>query len=254
MNLTESIIKTEQEFPGIFTNTLEKEYGLLFFNEENRISHDSNHAIIYPEKISDIEGVITEIKDFYLKKGLVPRIYHPFKGGYFEEHRAIFEKHGFIIQKYGFNRFMVLEQDNRIKVNGNLIIKRITEWDDRIETDIYAPEDDVFTPIVIRNCLKDENYCCFVGYMDGKAVSTASIYYSKYGCARIDSVETAQADRRKGYSREIISYAIEYHKQHSKNVPLFLWPANETADKIYTEAGFRQLFQSEAGEAVFEEK
>jgi len=250
MNLIENIIKTEQEFPKIFTNTLEKDYGILFFNEENRISHDSNHAILYPERISDIEGVILEIRDFYLKKGLEPRIYHPFTDGYFEQHRAIFEQHGFIIHKYGLNRFMVLEKDNHIKVNGNLIIKRITEWDNRIEKDIYAPDNDIFTPIVIRNCLNDESYCCFVGYIDGKAVSTASIYYSKYGCARIDSVETAQTHRKKGYSREVISYIVEYHKQHSK-VPLFLWPANDTADKIYTEAGFSPLFQSEAGEAVF---
>ena len=72
--LRSNILKEECEFPKWFSSYEEKIYGILFFNEKDKDSHDSNHAILYPEKIEGINGVLSEIKNFYLEKGIIPRI------------------------------------------------------------------------------------------------------------------------------------------------------------------------------------
>ena len=46
MNLLK-IYREEDLFPREFTVFAEREYGLLFYNENNKDSYDSNHAIIF---------------------------------------------------------------------------------------------------------------------------------------------------------------------------------------------------------------
>ena len=52
MNLRDCYIE-EDLFPKIFTDYEEREYGILFFNTDNKDSYDSNHAVIYKDKIPD---------------------------------------------------------------------------------------------------------------------------------------------------------------------------------------------------------
>ena len=49
MNLRDCYIE-EDLFPKIFTDYEEREYGILFFNTENKDSYDSNHAVIYKDR------------------------------------------------------------------------------------------------------------------------------------------------------------------------------------------------------------
>lgn len=65
-----------------------KDYGLLFYNENNKSSHDNNHAILYADKLGDLDTILEEIKSVYtkglslgnLKNGmseLQPRYFYP---------------------------------------------------------------------------------------------------------------------------------------------------------------------------------
>lgn len=54
----QNIIREEDEFPKLFADYVETDYGILFFNEANKDSYDSNHAVIYPERITDLAGVL----------------------------------------------------------------------------------------------------------------------------------------------------------------------------------------------------
>ena len=74
MNL-EKMYQEEDLFPREITSYETRYYGLLFYNEENKDSFDSNHAIIYREKIDDIEAVLSDIISFYKDKGIRPNIY-----------------------------------------------------------------------------------------------------------------------------------------------------------------------------------
>lgn len=250
MTFKQKIMNTEREFPSIFTNRVEKDYGILYFNENNKISHDSNHAVLFNEKITDLEYVLLDIRMFYQSKCIEPRIYLMYEGTQPNYDQKIFEKCGFEITKLGLDRFFVLSEENQIINNKKVEVRLLREWDERIAEDIYLPDHDSFTPIVIQNSMKNPDYYCFAGYVNHKVVSTASFYISLDGIARLDSVETAIGERGKGYSREVIRYLVEYYKEHFK-VPFYLWPANSTAEKIYSEAGFRLLFEAEAAVAVY---
>ena len=74
MNLTDCYIE-EDLFPKIFTNFEERDYGILFYNSENKDSFDSNHAVIYRERIQNLQAVLLDIAEFYKAKGSRPIIY-----------------------------------------------------------------------------------------------------------------------------------------------------------------------------------
>ena len=74
--LTLQKIFTEEDlFPREVTSFEKRDYGFLFFNEHNKDSYDSNHALIYKDKISDIKIVLKDIIDFYINKNITPNIY-----------------------------------------------------------------------------------------------------------------------------------------------------------------------------------
>ena len=80
------IYREEDLFPKEITTWEQRNYGFLFYNEENKDSFDSNHAIIFREKISDLKQVLNDITVFYKKKGIKPSIYQSIcEEGYFAE-------------------------------------------------------------------------------------------------------------------------------------------------------------------------
>lgn len=250
----DAIILTETEYPKRFTNYVSKEYGLLFYNENNRESYDSNHVILYADKLTDLGSILDEIRDFYLGKGLTPRIYHPFANGFLEQNRNCFLTHGYTIEVYDNCQYMILTAPNKICLTKKLTVKQLKKWDDRIATQIFLPDRTEYGIEVIKDYLKCENYKLFVGYLNDVAVTTASLFYSEYGCVRLDDVETSITYRNNGYSRELISTLIEYHKKNG-NAIFYLWAENPTAQKIYKEAGFTLLEkQYETWSAVYLDK
>ena len=68
MNLTNCYLE-EDLFPKIFTNYEERDYGILFYNTENKDSFDSNLAVIYKDKIQNLQQVLSDITEFYKAKG-----------------------------------------------------------------------------------------------------------------------------------------------------------------------------------------
>ena len=74
MNLSDCYLE-EDLFPKIFTDYEERSYGILFYNEDNKDSFDSNHAVIYRDKTEDLPGVLSDIVRFYSSKGTRPIIY-----------------------------------------------------------------------------------------------------------------------------------------------------------------------------------
>ncbi|MCR5092679.1 MAG: hypothetical protein K6B72_01760 [Lachnospiraceae bacterium] len=59
----------------IFTEYEERDYGILFYNTKNKDSYDSNHAVIYKDRIHDLPLVLKDIVEFYKAKCSRPIIY-----------------------------------------------------------------------------------------------------------------------------------------------------------------------------------
>lgn len=253
MEIKDNIIKAEREAPKAFASYIEKDYGIIFFNEDNKQSHDSNHAVLYADKITDIEYTLLDIRDFYLSKGITPRIYRPFITGYFENHRKAFEKAGYKIEIYGVNRYMLLMKENNIKTNKNLVIKQLLEWDERIADDILIPNNEEHEIDVIKNLLKQKDSYVFVGFLNDVAVVTTYFHVSEYNCTSFDYIVTAKNYRKNGYAKEILSHAVDFCRQN--NIPnCYQWPAHKVSEKICYEAGFRVIFEVEAAAAIYNSK
>ena len=61
----------EDLFPREIASCETRDYGFLFFNEENKDSFDQNHAIIYRDKIVDLNAGLEDIINFYKKKDIL---------------------------------------------------------------------------------------------------------------------------------------------------------------------------------------
>ncbi len=252
MNAIIKAIQLEEDiFPRAFTNFEDRAFGILFYNENNKNSYDSNHALIYKNRISDLGSVLDYITKFYSTKNIKPNIYQAIGDeGYFKSNEAIFKKHAYSVWVEGPNDFMILKDENIIKSNNQLDIKLINEWDERIAVDICIPSNETHEIEVIKSSIKSKSYRVFIGYMESKAVAITYFHISEYDCCRFDYIIISKDFRNRGYAREIISYATDYCRENNLR-NCFQWPAHKTSERICYEAGFRHLFSAEAGRASY---
>lgn len=243
------IIKEETEFPKRFTSFEERDYGILFFNTDAPESNDSNHAVLFPEKIADLPRVLYEIADFYTAKGLRAHfsIYHPFVENYFIDNAEIFKECGYAITLYGDIRIMLLTEANEIDVPYRLEIRHITAWSDAIGQDILAVNGGKEHFLEVnKNSMGEGNYL-FIGYLRDEPVSLLSFCVTdKF--TRFEEMATAEKHRGSGYAREMNRFAVNYVREHG--FPLaYQWPAHDTSERITTQVGFRFAFPLPAGSA-----
>jgi len=248
--IRDDILREECEFPKWFASHAEKPYGILFFNEDDAESHDSNHAVLFPEKIANLRDVLADVTEFYLQKGLTPRIYQPYTKGYFKAHAETLKSSGYAIEMYGNSKFMLLSGENRINQPTRLQIQRLTEWDDRVARDIYLPNHEEWSIAVEKNSIKNENYYLFAGFLGDEIVTLVSFHLSQYNCTRFDYIVTAPSQRGKGYARELLGHVVTFCKKN-QFPNCFQWPMHGTSQRISAEAGFQVSFEEEAGVAVY---
>jgi len=187
---------------------IETEYGILYYNEENKESYDSNHAVIYPEYIDNLARVLKDISEFYRKKAIVPAIYHPFVKDYFIKNERTITEQGFKITLRERNHISVLSEKSQIIPNDSLDIRKLAEWDKRIADDILIPNDEYYEIPVGEATMKQSGSYLFVGYRGEKAVTYVIVHVSSLGCTRFDYIDTAKNERGKGYARQISSHRL----------------------------------------------
>ena len=234
----QNIIREEDEFPKLFADYVETDYGILFFNEANKDSYDSNHAVIYPERITDLAGVLQQITAFYREKKITPLIYHPPVKDYLKENEDIFRACGYEVTIEERNRVALLTEASTIVPDGSLEVRQLTEWDPRIGRDILIPNNEAYEILVGERSMQHENSRLFVGYRGDKAVVYVILHISPYGTTRFDYVDTAWDERKKGYGRQISHVVMSYCRE--QKLPLCAtWFANPTSERMNMEAGFR---------------
>lgn len=248
MNL-QKIYSEEDVFPREITSYEEREYGLLFYNEENKESYDSNHAVIFKDKIADLDRVLEEIVAFYRGKGIVPRLYQSIcDDGYFEENKQTLAAHGFDCWSETQN-FMVLCEANTIVPNPAIVVRKVTDWDDKYEAEIFGKAGEPWESGVARSALKNRNTLFFVAYHEGVPAGMMHAHAAD-GVCRVDYLLVATEHRKKGAGRALTYRFVEYCRTNGIE-NCFLWPSGETAEKIYCEAGFRTAAIRQAGRAAF---
>ncbi|MBR5420081.1 MAG: GNAT family N-acetyltransferase [Lachnospiraceae bacterium] len=248
MNLRDGYLE-EDLFPKLFTDFEERPYGILFFNTENRDSYDSNHAVIYRERIDDLKAILDDIRYFYTSKGLRPIIYQSMlDDGWFEEISSELTLAGFKnwteLQEY-----MLPTGENRIVPNPELEIVKIEKWDDELKT-VFLEAEEPWEIEVARTSLDNPRSWMFAARKDGKTIGLLYGHVSDTAC-RGDYLLVSKKHRRIGAGRALFHAYVEWCRQSGID-NAYLWPDGETPKRIYEEGGYELVEIRKAGRAVFE--
>lgn len=247
MNL-DQIFLEEDLFPREFVNYETREYGMLFFDESNKDSFDSNHAVIFKDKISDLDEVLTDITEFYRGKGQNPIVYQATaEEGYFAQHKEIFAQHGLKIWEEE-QQFMVSVKENTLVLNPEITVKRVTKWEDTFAMEIFEKAGEPWEIGVARRMIENPNTIFFVAYYKECPVGMTYVHV-RDGVCRYDYILVSKEHRRIGVARALMNTLVEYCKE--QNIAnCYLWPAGDSAQKIYLEAGFEVIKVIKAGRAA----
>ncbi len=246
--ISNGIKQEEIDFPKRFASYVEKEYGILYYMEDNKDSYDGNHACIYPDKIDDLGVALNDISCFYKKLGIGASIYHPYVKNYFRDNEAVLNSHGYTYASKPDHRVMLLTAENNIQKQNRLKIEVFTEWDERVAKDILIPSGEPWEIEVTKKRLQQNGTYLFVGSIGGRAVVYTDIHISEHGNTRFDYIVTNKEHRGKGYASELLSFVVEYCKDHYFPI---CWQWAGPSEHICYQAGFREAFAMEAGYATF---
>ena len=246
MNLHDCYVE-EDLFPMIFTEHEKRDYGILFYNTENKDSFDSNHAVIYKDKIHDLRQVLADIISFYKSKGSRPIIYQSMlDDNWFDEIKDELTAAGF--------RSWIEDQEYMLQTGKNLIIpnpeitvKRVSEWSDGIEN-VFVEAEEPWEIQVAKKTLDDPRGWMFAASLNGKIIGLLYGHISERAC-RVDYLLVSKKHRKTGAGRALFYNYVEWCRESSiENI--YIWPDGDTPKRIYEEGGFRVVEVRKAGRAV----
>ena len=238
----------EDLFPREFTHAKERPWGTLFCNEANPDSYDSNHALIYRDRVDNLPAVLQEIADFYRERGMRPIIYQSIlDDGWFGEIAGELAANGYRSWQEE-QHWMVLQADSRITASGD--VRPVTKWSDDLAVHLYEAAGEPWEIAVAKRQLENANTLYFAAYVDDKPVGAIYGHVNDEGVCRIDYLLVATAHRGKGLGRALTHAFVTHCKE--QGIPCALWPDGDTPRRIYEEAGFRYVTTLLAGRAVWE--
>lgn len=239
--------REEDLFPREFTHTTARPWGILFHNEENRDSYDSNHALLFRDRVDDLPAVLAEITDFYRSRGLHPIIYQSIlDSGWFEEIADDLSAAGYRSWPEE-QTWMVLTEPSRIAPNPALTVRPEPVWEESFGTKVFEAAGEPWEIPVLRRQMQNPNTRCFVAYEGGQAVGLMYGHVNNEGICRVDYLLVATAHRGKGVGRALAHAFVQYCRE--EEIPCALWPDGDVPRRIYEDAGFRFVESRLAGRA-----
>ena len=241
--------REEDLFPREFAAWEERPYGLLFLDARNRDSYDSNHALLFRDRVTDLSAALRDIVAFYTAKGIRPILYQSIsEEGYFDEIGPELAAHGFghwnEVQKY-----MVLAEASTIRPNPEIEIRKISRWDESYRTEIFEKAGEPWEAPVAEKALAKSNTLFWVAYRGDRPVGMMHSHITE-GVCRVDYLLVLPEARNRGVGRALTHSFVEYCAANHIT-DCYLWPGGETAERLYYEAGFRPVETKQAARAAY---
>ena len=250
MNLQDCYVE-EDLFPKIFTGYEERDYGILFYNTENKDSFDSNHAVIYRDRVHDLPRVLADITGFYQAKGSRPIIYQSMlDDNWFDEIKGELAAAGYESWVED-QEYMLPSGNNRIIPNPEITVTKVSEWNDEIEN-VFAEAEEPWEIMVAKRTLAYPKGWMFAASLNKKTVGLQYGHRSEKAC-RVDYLLVSKQHRKTGAGRALFYHYVEWCKQNGiENT--YIWPDGDTPKRIYEEGGYRIVEVRKAGRAVLNER
>lgn len=239
--------REEDLFPCEFTHMTARPWGYLFHNEENRDSYDSNHALIFRDRVGDLPAVLAEITAFYRARNLHPVIYQSIlDSGWFEEIAPQLSAAGYRSWPEE-QTWMLLSEPSRIAPDPSVVVRQEDHWQDAFALGIFEAAGEPWEIPVVRRQMQNPGTRCFVAWVDGHPAGMIYGHVNDEGVCRIDYLLVAPAHRGKGVGRALTHAFVQHVRR--VGVPCALWPDGDTPRRIYEDAGFRFVESRMAGRA-----
>ena len=250
MNLQDCYVE-EDLFPKIFTGYEERDYGILFYNTENKDSFDSNHAVIYRNRVHNLPRVLADITGFYQAKGSRPIIYQSMlDDNWFDEIKGELAAAGYESWVED-QEYMLPSGSNRIIPNPEITVTKVSEWNDEIEN-VFAEAEEPWEIMVAKRTLAYPKGWMFADSLNKKTVGLLYGHRSEKAC-RVDYLLVSKQHRKTGAGRALFYHYVEWCKQNGiENT--YIWPDGDTPMRIYEEGGYRIVEVRKAGRAVLNER
>jgi GNAT superfamily N-acetyltransferase len=239
------LIETERNYAKRFTNVTPKPYGIIYWNEGNKESYASNHAVI-----TDFVGVESSLKDisnYYRAKNITPVLFHALHPNELETLTPALKKYGFEIESLN-HEFYLLENEPAIAPVGGIYFERLTSVRDDIRELVLSDSYGEYILKYLERHLKSPGYHLLGGFANDELVTIASVDIFE-GYSRIDDIFTHKFYRGKGYSGGMLNHLINYHKKQSEN-HLYLYSHSPLGASLYEKAGFVKIPNLQAWRAI----
>ena len=238
LNLKE-LLKLDISYYETFSKRIDTSWGTLFCNENQPNYYDSNHAHIIDECLQP-QSVIDEVIGYYQSKKIIPRFYI-----------YNIENQQNLITELKTNNFRYEELispvqlwNNRvteIQNNKRVTIEKVTKENYQAALDIECSIKEFGGKETIEKVYKEQfNHSSYTHYLlrlDGAACSTACIFEDGEQ-ARLESVATTKEFRGKGLIGEVIQF-IQKEAVNRGIKRLWVFPINESIEKVYQKYGFQ---------------
>ncbi len=232
-----AMFEAEISFCDSFTNRKDTHYGRLYYNPENPLSHDSNHAHIM-KSLENPRDALEDIKMFYRSCGLTPRIYPSFIADELEILGPHLSAAGFAAKIQNARAFL-FPDDIQTPFDPTISVKRITSISDDLVDLIHSEDKGDWTINVLKRHVSDKSFHLLGLFDHEQCVSIASVK-TMNGYSRVDDVLTHASHRGQRFGTGLMEHLVNYHKAISKN-HLYLWATNPIAIDMYLRVGFREI-------------
>lgn len=254
MTSGKDILMLDLSYYEAFSNRIDTSWGTLFCNENQPNYYSSNHAHIMNE-CNDPQSVIEEVIKFYQSKNIVPRFYIY----NLEIQQNIISE--LKLRNFGYEEIISPVQlwDNEvieIDHNNKVTIEKVTKENYKEALHIEGSIKEFGGKEVIEKVFEEQfNHPSFTHYLlryDGIACSTACIFVNG-NQALMESVATIEEYRGQGLIGELIQF-IQKEVLNRRIKNLWVFPINESIEKVYQKYGFQTVEKLLLGHAFLSGK
>jgi GNAT superfamily N-acetyltransferase len=247
--LVEDILKLDFAFLETFTNRIDTIWGAIFCNEKHPVHYDSNHALI-SKPAGEPRLVIDEVINYYKDKNIIPRfyIYNVEEQQYLlsELKNRGFKYEELLIPVQLWNN-KIIEIDH----SPNTVIEKVTEENVQEALEIECSIKEFGGKNAVEKVFLEQfRHPAFTHYLlrsNNTACSSACIF--EHGNqSRMESVATLEEYRGKRLIGELIQF-IQHEVKNRAIEQFWVFPINESVEKVYQKYGFQTLTTLKTGHA-----